>query len=203
MSDKNDTKDTETSGLTEEQFAEACEQYELGSAGVTDLADKYGVSRQALWKRFKNNGIKKGARLEEIKRAAEEAEKKAAERFSTRRADWIEETRISGIQSLKQIRMLTQKTVIDAVKAKSALSTIDDDLKSLQRFNKIIIENLSKALDILNADEHVDEDDLPSLVIEDLTDQEILDHHKMTGVLPEDATVDEMLAEELYTDGDI
>lgn len=196
--------------MTDAELAEAKELYELGKANLVELSEKYGISRQALSRRLKDVGAVKNSRVGEVAAATAAAAKAAAvaaaERFADRRADWIEETRIDGVNSLKQIRLLTRKVVLDAMKAGRPVATAEDDLKALQRFNKIICDNLQNALSILRADEMVDQDSLPTLRIEDLTDEDILQHHKNTGALPEDATVADMLAENIdledITNGD-
>lgn len=196
--------------MTDAELAEAKELYELGKANLVELSEKYGISRQALSRRLKDVGAVKNSRVGEVAAATAAAAKAAAvaaaERFADRRADWIEETRIDGVNSLKQIRLLTRKVVLDAMKAGRPVATAEDDLKALQRFNKIICDNLQNALSILRADEMVDQDSLPTLRIEDLTDEDILQHHKNTGALPEDATVEDMLAENIdledITNGD-
>lgn len=196
--------------MTDADFAAARERYELGTAGLIELADEFGVSRQALSKRFKNNGVQKGSRSHEVAAAAEKAAKMAAassaasaERFHDRRSEWIEETRIAGINALKQARLIAQKTVVEEMKKgpTADLERLDGKLRALGRYNKILLENVEGALRILKSDEHVDEDALPNLIIEDLTNEEILKHHKMTGALPEDATVEEMLSETLDIEG--
>jgi prophage DNA circulation protein len=196
--------------LSDAEFAEAKELYELGQLGLVELADKYGVSRQALSKRLKGAGAVKGSRAHEIAAAASAAAKSAAassaaavaERFADKRAEWIEETRLEGVQALKQARLLARKTVADQLRlgstgAAAPMAAIDDDLKAIARFNKILIDNISEALRILKSDELIEEDNLPTLQISDLTDAEILDHHKATGALPEDATIEDMLSETL------
>lgn len=191
--------------ISDAEFAEARELYELGKAGLSELAEAYGISRQALSRRFKDVGAKKAVRAHEVAAAAAAAAKSAPsastaaalERYADKRADWIEETRLEGVNALKQARLIARKTVADNLKAGHPMAAIDDDLKAIARFNKILVDNIGAALDILRANEHVDEEDLPSLTIEDLTHEEILQHHKNTGALPEDTTVEEMLAEEI------
>lgn len=190
--------------MTEAEFASARERYELGTSRLMDLADEYGVSRQALSKRFKNHGVVAGSRAHEIAKATSETEKKAAvdaakaaERFADTRAAKIEETRIAGFNVLKQARMLAQKTLVEEMKKPGGNpGNVEQDIRALSRYNKLVIDNVDATLRILNSDEHIDEEDLPNLIIEDLTDQEILDHHKMTGAFPEDMTLEEMLEEE-------
>lgn len=190
--------------LTDAEFAEAKELYELGKAGLSDLADQFGITRQALSSRFKNAGAVKGSRAHELAHAAKSAAASATgasaarivERFSDKRGEWIEETRINGFRQLKLARQLAQKVIQDAIAAGRSVATADDELKAVMRLNKILCDNIEHTMNLLEADKHVDEDDLPTLNIEDLTDEDILKHHIGTGALPEDATVEDMLAEE-------
>ena len=190
--------------MSDADFAEARELYELGKATLTELTDTYGISRQAMSKRFKDAGVVRNSRVHEVAEAAAAAAKAATaasvsasiERFADKQSDWIEETRVTGYNSLKQATMIARKIVMDAIKAGRSISTVEDDLKSVERFSKILVTNIGASLKLLRADEHVNEDDLPSLTIEDLTDEEILQHHKNTGAFPDDMTIEEMLAEE-------
>ncbi len=212
---KNDIEETDASPaqeepnfgrkLSEADWAEAVNLYELGKAGTTELADRFGCTRQNLSNRFRAAGVKRASRAHELTEAATEASKRAAEeaaaseqRFSNRRAEMIEETRMNGLAALKQARVLAQKTVVEAVKAKKPLSSTDDDLKAIQRFNKVLGDNILVSLQVLRADEHVDDDDLPTLIVANLTDEEILAHHKSTGALPEDASLDDLNLQDDY-----
>lgn len=198
--------------LTDAEFAEVKELYELGKAGLTELADQYGVTRQALSQRLKNAGAVKGSRAHEAAAAVKKAVTgapsaagaHAAERFVDKRGEWIEETRITGFRQLKLARSLAQKVIQDAIAAGRSVATADDELKAVMRLNKILCDNLEHTLHLLEADKHVDENDLPTLNIEDLTNEDILRHHIGTGALPEDSTVEDMLAgeaPEVDTDG--
>lgn len=203
MTHEAETEDEDASGvdrMSEEDFQSAREEFEFGRSGVVDLADKYGVTRQAISRRFKRIGAIKGSRAHELvtpasSGASQPAPEPVVERFSARRSDWIEETRVTGYNALKQAQMIARRTMLEALKAKKLPSAIDDDMRAIQRFNKILCDNVSATLSLLNADDNIDDDDLPILTIEDLTDEEVLQHHKNTGAFDENTTVEEMLAE--------
>lgn len=196
-----------TAKLTDAQWAEIVELYELGTAGLSELSAKYGVSRQALSRRFRDNGITRGSRAHEaaaaIKKAASGALSGPAtailvERFADKRPAWIEETKMQGYGALKMVQQLAQKIVADHMRTATpgapapGLAMIEDDLKSVQRLGKILNDNLDARLRLLDADNFTAEEDLPSLVIEDVTDDEILEVFKNNGFMPEDATVADM-----------
>ncbi|NKL08281.1 HTH - DNA binding domain protein [Rhizobium phage V1VFA-S] len=205
--EKEEAKDAAAAGakrMSDADFAEAKELYELGKAGLSELADQFGVSRQALSQRLKSAGAVKGSRAHEVAAAAKKAVTGAAgssaaataERFADKRGEWIEETRITGFRQLKLARQLAQKVVQDALSAGRSIATTDDELKAVMRLNKILCDNIESTLNLLEADKHVDQNDLPSLNIEDLTNEDILKHHIGTGALPEGSTVEDMLADE-------
>ena len=190
--------------LSEATWAEITELYELGKFRVTELADKYGISRQALAKRFKAKGVAYGTRAAEVAAAAAAAALTAthqaaaaalAERFNDKRLDWIEETRVQGYKALKQADILAKRIVAEAHKNMKAMGTIDDDLKAVQRFQKILVENTLTRLDILNSDDIIDEDDLPQIHFEDLTDEDIIKHHRDNDLIDEDTDTEALLAE--------
>jgi hypothetical protein len=181
---------------------------------LSELGEKFDVSRQALWQRFRRDGVEYGSRVGEVQAAVSAGVKQAVastvgqqvtaalERYNDKRAEWIEETRTSGYKALKQADMLAKKIVADALKLHSGgptpsgtLASTDDDLKAVQRFQKILVENTITRLDILRANELVDEDDLPNIHFEDLTDEDILNHHKENGLIEEGEDPDEILAE--------
>jgi predicted DNA binding protein len=189
--------------LSDGELAEIRELYELGKAGLAEIASKYGVTRQALSKRLKAVGAVKGSRAHELAAAVKVAAVTssvatiaASERFADRRAAWIEDTRIQGVQALKQAQLIARKIVADQLRATAPLAAKDEELKTLQRFNKILVDNIAAQIALLQADDHVDPTALPSLRIEDLTDDDILDHHKNIGALPDDATLQDLYKEE-------
>ena len=181
--------------LSDADYKKIVDLYERGESTLVDLALKYGISRQALHKRFRNDGVVRGS-----KAAVVEAEREV-ERFIERRSAWIEETRLEGFKALKQVQMIARKIVLDKVKATLPVGEADVDLRAIGRLNKILCD-ITTSLNILDAHNHVDDKSLPMLVIEDLTDEEVLEHHKATGALDPDATLEDMLREELDGEDD-
>lgn len=194
MAEKMTEETKDTSGparISDTAYTEMVKLYERGDAGISELAEKFKVSRQSIYKRFKSDGIEKGSKSSVV-----EAEK-IVESFVDRRSAWIEETRFQGYQALRQVQLMARKVAIDAQKAGARVGTVDDDMKTLGRLHKILCDNVLVSLKVLRADEHIDEDNLPTLTIEDLTSEEILDHHKLTGAMDESATIEDMLRENL------
>ncbi|RWI35414.1 hypothetical protein [Mesorhizobium sp.] len=184
--------------LTDAERAEIRETFELGQAGIVELSEKYGVTRQALSKWFKKDGITKGSRAHEVQAAINNSVKAAIgsavgaavaeqiERFSEKRLEWIEDTRVSAIKDLNAAKQIARKIMAEAIRDKKAPATIDDDLKALHRYQKIIEQNADAKLRILRSEQVVDENDLPKLQIEDLTAEQLVEFHRDNGVEDED-----------------
>lgn len=179
--------------LSAADFASARELYELGTAGLVELAEKFGVSRQTLSKRFRDAGVVGGSRSHEIAASTAAAAKSASAvtvaRFADKRPEYIEETQQQGYQILKQAKLLGQKIVADAIKASRSLETADGDLKALGRYVKIQTELLASTLDLLKADEFTDEESLPQLKFEDLTVEDIVRHMEQNGIDPDPSNI--------------
>lgn len=191
-----ETEKKTTWKLSEEQWTEACRMYEVDDAKLVDIADKFSITRQALSARFKTNGIIRGSKVPKP-----EAPAARVDRFIDQREKWIEETRVEGYTALRQASLVMRKIFAEQIKTSSAsgktsVAAIEDEVRTMNRLIKGTSENMESRLKMLNADEHMDEDDLPALSVEDITDEEILEHHKSTGAFDESMTIEEMLQEE-------
>src|SRR5690606_285664 len=159
--------------LTEEERAEIREKAELGVKRIVELADEYGVTRQYLHRWFKQEGIIWGSRRDELSAAAgkgiKAAAEKNAERYAEQRMAWIEETRIAGFQDLKRARLLANKSIADALRAGRPLSSADEDLKAAHRYVRLVSQSIESTLRVLEAENVINPDDLPTLRLDDLT----------------------------------
>lgn len=185
--------------LSPAQWIAISEAYELGTKGITELAEEYGVSRQTISNFFKKNGVQRGSKAQQIAQAnaqaAAAASAKVAERYAEKRAEWIEETRIQGYNNLKQAATLLNRRIIEIYKTPGAApAAAMDDIKALKLYQSALIENFNFRLEgILRANEIVDENNLPSLEISDLTEEDLEAHYESMGMgaeAAEDATGD-------------
>ncbi|MFA9261777.1 MAG: hypothetical protein ACEQSB_00255 [Undibacterium sp.] len=176
--------------LTPEEWLEIKEYYELGKMNMSALAAKYEVSRQNLFRRFKSEGLVAGSRSHELSSAiaaatinSTVATAVAAERYVDNRIAWIEESRLAGYKVLKMVEQLTRRELMENLKAGKKVSDADDAIRVIQRFQDVFILNTKSRLDILKSDEIIDQDDLPSLMIEDLTNDDVIEHYRLNGML--------------------
>lgn len=186
-----------TRRLSKEEWAELVLDYEQGTAGVVELSDKFGISRQAIAKEFKLRGTMKNSRRDEYekaKTAAATATVKVAERYAERRAEWIEETRLQGYTALKQANALLNRRILEVYKTPGTpAASAMEDIKTLKLYQKALIENFDFRLGrLLNADDVVNEADLPNLLIEDMTVEDVIEHFKDKDLVDDDADLDEL-----------
>lgn len=186
--------------LTSEEWREVKRLYEEGDRSIKSLSEQFKISVTGLSQRFKNNGIKRGSRrneIEEAERKAQlEAAAKMAESYAAKRGQLIEEYRLNGINALKRVQLLAHKVVADALKASQPVSSTEDDLKAIQRYNKIVVDNLEGQKSILDPEGFTELTLFDKLEVVDLTDEDILNHRIGIGAISENATVKEMHEED-------
>lgn len=185
--------------LTPAEWNAISDAYEMGTKGITDLADEYGVTRQTISNFFKKNGVQRGSKAQQIAQASAQAaaaaSAKVAERYAEKRAEWIEETRVQGYNNLKQAATLLNRRIVEIYKTPGgAPAAAMDDIKALKLYQSALIENFNFRLEgILRANDIVDENNLPSLEISDLTEEDLEAHYESMGMgteAAEDATED-------------
>lgn len=199
--------------LSDEQWAEIRAAYELGTAGAKELAEKYDVSPQALYKHFQKHGVVRNSRKGELeKKVAEEAAKKTAAAvatnvaaaasvsFASKRKQRIEETKEAVYTSAAALGVLSSRILKEsATPGAAVISTRHADIKALKTLSEVIANTMEMRYRVLNADEDVDEAGLPALPIMDLTEDDIAaihaGHNDDDLVLPEPALEDDDVVE--------
>jgi len=99
--------------LAEYEYARS--RYEEGTRTLMELSRELGVSPQLLHQRFKRDGVVKGSKITDEKEMRKAALARA-ETFVAKRVEWIEETRLSGVNVLKQSLLLARHTVSENIK---------------------------------------------------------------------------------------
>ncbi len=156
--------------LTEWEEAEAL--YKTGAATAKDIAERFDQPIRTIYSHFAKKDIDYGSDVprEEIA----EAVKEEVIDTVTLKARRVTEVKERHFKFAKNIDILTMKSITDAVKDKKSLETIAGDLKSLELASKIFKNTRDGLWKILDLDkDDGDEDELPELVIRDLTGQEI------------------------------
>lgn len=214
MSETIEAKETESVAIkkrmTPELWAEAKAMRASGEYTLSELSEKFGVTIETLSRRFKRDNVAKGedsvASL--IKRSVVDS---AATR-AKERVERAENRRNEFDGYANAIAKLVVKTVATCSKEEKPFSTIEGDIKALQRAADAInkaFSTVSKALqlDIVEGEE----DDIPKLLVGQLTDEQVKQYRQIqheedsTAEFEDDdldAMADDIMAESVLVPSD-
>lgn len=178
--DESSVVETKSTKLTGAQWERICTLWELGETKLSQITAEYGVSKQAVIKHFKKNGIVGGSRKGEIKTAivsgvAAATVAATVPTFVDKRKQRIEDTREQHYMAATYLSQLTNKILTEALKASRTPASVKEDLKALRYASALQEQSFRIRMDVLNANDEIDEQELPTLEISDLTDQDIAD----------------------------
>jgi hypothetical protein len=136
MSDPTSTVDDDTGvapaplkRLTDADWTEAQTLFELGKLTKTDLADKYGVSRQAISKGLSARGAVYGSKSQVVADAVIEAQKGD----TVRRMEEITAFKSKQQKMVEMIQNLTVKALTDQVRATKPIGDVAKDIATLNK----------------------------------------------------------------------
>lgn len=170
--------------MTPTQWTEATAMWASGEFTLDQIAEKFGVARETLSRRFNRDGIKKGQSAIDKKVEAEIIEK------VTQSVDkWMErgeQARESYYKALDMLQKLTVKTVADAQRG-AGLFSAQPDLKALQMAASIMGTVRQNQWAVLGLDkEGAEDDEIPELLVRSLTPAEVQRIRNMQTQTPED-----------------
>jgi hypothetical protein len=156
--------------LAESQWAELKGLYELGKFTKTELAAKYGISRQAIAKGLKDRGAVYGCRAGEIEEATVQAQKEATRKLQ----DDITAMKERQRQRVELIQGLVVKGVTDQVRKGAAIGLIKDDILVLKNAMVVVAtgrQELYQIYDLTKEDSKLEEQ--PEFIVGEYTPDEI------------------------------
>jgi hypothetical protein len=163
--------------LTPDEWSECRSLYELGEARTTELSERFGVSKQAISKHFKDNAVIFGSRKKEhdekVAKATSAAVAAKTASFESTRKQKIEETKTESYAMIRAIQIQSHKLWTEAVRAGASIASVQGEMKTLRMAAAIQEQARQGRYAILNVDRDVDEASLPILPIEDLSNEEI------------------------------
>lgn len=170
---------TEASGvarkLTDEQWEEIRELYEMDKAGTIELSARFSVSKQAIHAYFRKHKIVRGSRL---KTATATVASTEAEEWAASRATKIAQVRAFQLKSHAFLQSEVMTIIRDAKAAGEAISTRGPDFKALKLAAEVLQKAREAMFDVLDKDKHVDEEGLPAFEIKDLSEDDIKELRK-------------------------
>lgn len=156
--------------LSPAQWREIDMLWESGEVTLTTLSERYGKTRECFVAHFKKYGVVKGARKDEIRRAAEEIKKEAQSAEQRVLSERIKQTKEDHYKMSEAIGRLAFNEILKARKDGKPFRTVQQDIKTLL----LTAETLKKVREerwiTLGLDKDViDEETLPELVITTMT----------------------------------
>lgn len=188
--------------LTASQWREVEALWKAGEATLAVLSIRFGVSVSTLARHLK--GMKKGSRASTISSAVAEAVEKTIVDDSVILAARIRETKEDHYKMATGISKLAWAEILNARAAGTPFSTAANNLKALDNAMTILKKAREERFAVLGLDrtDASDPNDIPELVIAELTAQQIEDMGKADSLLDgEDGLVTgELPGEELEDD---
>lgn len=146
-----------------------------GEFTQADIARKLKVPNVTVSKHFDRKGLKKGVRQEELLKAAQEELMKTAVEDAALVALRIRETKEDHYKMASNLAKLTWAEILTAKQNGAAFSTIQGNIKALEMAMSVLKKAREERYAVLGLDKDVDvdEDDVPDLVVSELTTDEI------------------------------
>lgn len=172
-----DTK-TAKKRMSPSQWAEARAMWASGEFTLEQIAEKYGVARETLSRRFTKDGVKKGQ--SQIDRKVEQELIEKAVQAADKWAERGEQARESFFKMNKMVVALTGKVLQDAIAGGKGLYTAQADLKALQMTSIILEKTRANQWAVVGLDKETDNDDeIPQLLVRTLTPDQVAELHRM------------------------
>jgi transposase-like protein len=163
--------------LTDEQWEEAIDLYEKGIMRVEDIAKALDVSPSAIFKRFQKlrdagRKIKFGSKKEPVASPAAPAPSPVAS-FAEQRGKRIEQFREVVFRSSSLNHAVFAKAQNDIKDGTRTPAQCFNDFRSLRMAEMFLGERIKNMAEILEMKRDTDDAELPRLLFEDLSDEEI------------------------------
>lgn len=159
------------------QWAEAEALWELGEATRDEIAKKLDVSPTAVSLHMKKRGVVRGSKAEEHRKRIAEQVTDAASADAAIYAQRIKETKDEHYKMSAHLARLAWEELSKCKKDGSPLSVAQSNLKAIEAAVNVISKARQERWAILGLDrpDAVDTNELPALVIEELTADQIED----------------------------
>lgn len=160
---------------TPKQWAEAEALYALGELTLEQLGSKLGIHPVSVANHMSQKGIKSGEKAEEYREKVIREVTDAAVSDATIHAERIRETKEEHYNMAKGVAKLTWHEILQARQEKAPFATIKENIKALESAMTVLTKARQERWAVLGLDkpDATDENELPTLVIEELTPEQI------------------------------
>lgn len=168
-------KKPQSKKLSPREWAQATALYRAGEATLEELGKKFNRHPQSFAQYFSRRGIKKGDQAHKHAKKVEEAVEKQAIKDAALIAARIRETKEEHYKMASGLAKLTWAEVLKAKQDGVPVSTALVNLKALDTAMSVLKKAREERYSVLGLDrpDAVDENDVPELVISELTADQI------------------------------
>ncbi len=161
--------------LTPKQWAEAEALWESGTVIYEDLVKKFGCSISTFERHFKKHGNVKGSKAAAAKKKVEEKLAAAAVDEATVIAARIRETKEAHYKMADNLAKLAFGEILQAKRDNQPVSVALNNLKAIDAAMNVVKKAREERYAVLGLDrpDAVDPDELPELLITELTAEQI------------------------------
>ena len=155
--------------LTPSDWATIVTLYERAEKNISELAEQFGVTKQAIQQGLKSRGVSKGSRLDEVSDEVDDAARKAREAQVAQ----ANATRDNYAKWVDVLAKMTMKKLIDASQG-GGVSTVNADILTIKNGMAIIEKARSESWVILGIEDLLGEGaELPDLNVGEYTEDEL------------------------------
>lgn len=152
--------------LTPAEWEQIKKLWEFGTVTLGDLEARFGIRKDTIQKRLKEEGIVKGSRAHEIGEAAE-AEIVDTAVQTTRR---IQETKEAHYRYAEALSKIVMQEVVNTRKAGRPLVSIDGNLAALNKAARTLEVLRRERYKLLGLDqEDASPDEMPEMLVSEMT----------------------------------
>ena len=161
--------------MTEKEWRQATALWEAGEVTIEDLATKFDRHPQSFIKHFKKKGIVKGSKAEKLKAKVEEKVREDAANDAAIIAARIKETKEEHYKMATGLAKLTWAEILKAKQDGVPVGSVLNNLKALDTAMTMLKKAREERYAVLGLDrpDAIDENDVPELVIQELTAEQI------------------------------
>lgn len=168
-------KATRRAQLNPRDWRKATALWESGEATLEELAEKFDRHPQSFSKYFKKHGIVKGSKAKELKEKVEKKVQEEVVNDAAIIAARIKETKEEHYKMASALAKLTWAEVLKAKQDGIPVGAKLNDLKALDTAMAVLKKAREERYAVLGLDrpDAIDENDVPELVIQELTAEQI------------------------------
>lgn len=160
--------------LTPAEWVQIKVSWELGTATLESLSEKWSLSPSTLSKKLTEMGAVKGRRAKYLSNAIENSLVNKQSKFVEEMAEKVDNTKRTYFEWTNLLAKLAMAEIAEAKREKRKLDTVLNSLRALDTATSIIAKSRQECFSILGIDKgDLDKDSLPELLVSEMTAEEV------------------------------